>query len=117
LTKKLRKNDGWYTVFSVPYVSLFFRLGILGTVALLIWLFCYLRSRARDLRFTSRSLQFHGMGMIAYVALIIPTLVDSLNPMGWILCGLYLGILERWTLADHHFAPAAVENESQYHSA
>ena len=91
-------------------------MGILGTVALLACLFCYLRSRARAVCSTIWSLQFHGIGMIAYVALIIPALVDSLNPMGWILCGLYMGILERLTLADNHLAPAALENESQHYS-
>lgn len=116
LTKKLRKNDGWYAVFSIPYVSLFFRLGILGTLALLFWLFYYLRARAREMRFMDGSLQSYGMGMIAYVGLIIPALADSLNPTGWILCGLYMGILERLTLAANHLAPAAAENESQHHS-
>jgi len=110
LTKLLRRNDGWYTQFSVPYVSLLFRLGLLGTVALFGWLFCYLYGRARAIRIAKPHLQYYGIAMIAYVALIIPALIDSLNPMGWILCGLYMGILEK--LAANHPALASMEDES-----
>ena len=116
LTKKLRRNDGWYTQFSLPYVSLLFRLGVAGTVVLLFWLFFYLRSRLRALRFIDKPFQPYALGMIACIFLMLPAVADSLNPTSWILCGLYMAILERLAAA----APqplASMNHEAQHHSS
>jgi hypothetical protein len=116
LTKRLRTNDGWYTQFSVPYVSSLFRMGIVGVLLLLAWLTYYLVRTIRETQVLPSWLQSDSIGMIAYIVMVVPALPDSLNPTGWILCGLYMGLLDRFAALDKQLALAAGHHESQHRS-
>ncbi len=110
----IRQSKGWYPKFHLPYIASFYRFGILGVASLIVWLGFYLRIFIRTLRVENEMNKTFSIGVIAFIAICLPMIGDSTSPVLPIICGIYMGILEKLTLAADHLAPAAVDNESQH---
>jgi hypothetical protein len=106
----MRQSKGWYPKFHLPYVASFYRFGILGLAFLITWLGFYLRTFLRTLRAGNVMDKAYCIGAIAFLAICLPMIGDSTNPVLPIICGIYMGLLEK--LAANHPARASVEDES-----
>lgn len=95
LTRKLRPRYNWYTQFHLPYISIVFRLGILGAFVFGIWFWCYVSEHLRRLRTVRTPLQPVYLAVLAFIFFLLPSLLDSFSPTGWSLCGLYAALAER----------------------
>ena len=88
----------WYPQFHLPYISLLFRYGVLGSC--LYWLLCvFLLSRfylnlKRLAQFQELPFAFY-LGGLIFIILILPSIGDSVNPTAPILVGFLIGIIER----------------------
>lgn len=92
-------SRGWFPQFHLPYLAQLYRFGILGLLALLVWLMLYLRRRARDLQLLNAPvMRAFGLGMLIFLALNLTNLGDSANPTAAILAGVCMGLLERLSL-------------------
>ena len=111
----MRQSKGWYPKFHLPYVASFYRFGILGMAFLMMWIGFYLKFYLRMLRVENVMNKAFCIGAIAFLAMCLPIIGDSTNPVLPIICGIYMGVLEKLTRAANHLAPAAVKNESQHH--
>ena len=93
--KYLRTSLGWFPQFHIPYFSLLYRYGILGIIIFWGGLFLLLGRLFIKLK----PLKMSGdapilLAMIVFLALVLPSFGDSVNPTGFILSGFYLGLLE-----------------------
>jgi len=112
----MRQSKGWYPKFHLPYVASFYRFGIIGATCLIMWIGFYLKAYLRILRMKNVTNKSFCMGTIAFLAISLPMIGDSTSPVLPILCGLYMGIMEKLTLAANYPAPAPVEDESQHYT-
>lgn len=112
--KYMRQSKGWYPRFHLPYVASFYRFGILGMAFLIAWLWFYLRTPLRTLRAKKETPKAFCIGAIAFLAICLPMIGDSTSPVLPIICGIYMGLLEK-TAAFHQFESAALHHEPQHH--
>ncbi len=99
LTRRLRLKRHWYTQFHLPYISMIYRLGLLGSAVFLFWFLIYMKNLYSRLKNSRRSLQPILLGPFVFLMMILPSLLDSFNPTAWTLCGLYAALLEKTTTA------------------
>lgn len=104
-TKNLGFRSGWYPQVHVPYFAMLYRLGFAGTLLLLLWLFLYANGILRRIKILPAGVWARLVAILVYLLFGLPALIDSANPTGFILAGLYLGALTPF-LRQRQLTPA-----------
>ncbi len=100
LTKKIRPFGNWFSQFHLPYISIFYRFGLLGTSVFLIWYFSWFANIVGRLKRTCPKAQVFALSAFVFLMLLLPATLDSLNPTSWICCGGIAAILEKLLCED-----------------
>jgi hypothetical protein len=111
----IRQSKGWYPQFHLPYISVLYRFGILGVSFLLIWVIFYLKPFLKNIPRIHFSQRPFYIGALGFLAIALPTIGDSPNPVMPIICGIHMGLLERLAAAAHQ-AQATARYDAQHHS-
>lgn len=95
LTKKIRPFSNWFSQFHLPYISIFYRFGLLGVLLFILWYFAFFYNLFTRLKGSSQRLVPMNLAAIIFLLIMLPATLDSLNPTSWICCGGLAALLEK----------------------